>query len=758
MIKSLKKISSRFAYLIQRKRKTIIKWLIIIGIVLIGCYFLGYSMNCFVKAEFHLRYEPNLLVHNDTFLFAGLFFSILVFVSMLYYHSNYWLFNSKNIIKGKPRDKHISANLEQAHFQTEEEIQKHYSEIYYDELRETEVKGIPIRAFEENHRLKITFSPPTHTLVIGTTGSGKTTTFVNPTIQILATSKTKPSMIISDPKGELYQLHAKKLKDEGYTVKVLDLRNPYNSARWNPLERAYLNYQRMLHLEQEVVVHEDRGTYEFDGEEYYDPKERDTAIQVKRQQLNDIVYEDLNDIITVLCPVLNKNEPMWESGARNFVPAIALAMLEDSANPELGMTKEKFNFYSLMKVATNTDDDCEEMLNYFRGRSPLSKAVSLSKQVLGSSEKTRGSYLSSTYDKISIFADLSLCALTSENEIEFGSMGEKPIALFLQIPDEKETRHTLASMVILQAYKELVAKANIYPSLSLPRPVYFICDEFGNLPAVHKLEQMITVGRSRNIWLNLVVQSYAQLAKVYDDKSADIIKSNCNTQIFIGTTDYKTIEEFSKRCGNYSIVQRSVGFNTVRADDVNSNTSVKERPLIYPSELQQLNSKGNMGNAIVTVFGYQPIRARFTPSYKCKHYDLKMSEQELLTGRYFDEQAAFYDIKDRNTKIFSARRHKVSVGSSGGTLREQIAERRRKAAMTEKVQKVTAKALSGFANEQEASEVFFIIQSGDYDKAINQLNKIQMRDGIDDERKTAIQDAVKRLEEIKRGENRLETK
>lgn len=112
-----------------------------------------------------------------------------------------------------------------------------------------------------------------------------------------------------------------------------------------------------------------------------------------------------------------------------------------------------------------------------------------------------------------MFSDFSLCALTSENEIEFGSMGEKPIALFLLIPDEKETRHTLASMVILRAYKELVYKANSYDSLSLPRPVYFILDEFGNLPKVHKLEQMITVGRSRNIWMNLVVQSYAQLAQ-----------------------------------------------------------------------------------------------------------------------------------------------------------------------------------------------------------------------------------------------------
>ena len=537
-------------------------------------------------------------------------------------------------------------------------------------------------------------------------------------------------------------------------MKVLDLRNPYNSVRWNPMESAYLNYNRMLNLEKEVIVHEDRGTYEFDGKEYYNPKEKDTAVQVKRQQLGDIVYEDLHDITTVLCPVTNKNEPMWESGAKNFVLAIALAMLEDCADPELNMTKEKYNFYSLMKVATSTDDDCAEMLNYFRGRSPLSKAVSLSKQVLDSSEKTRGSYLSSTFDKLSMFADLSLCALTSENEIEFAEMGEKPIALFLQIPDEKETRHTLAAMVILQAYKELVRKANDYPTLSLSRPVYFILDEFGQLPQIHKLEQMITVGRSRNIWINLVVQSYAQLAKVYYDKSADIIKSNCNTQIFIGTTDYKTIEEFSKRCGNYSIIQRSVGFNTVRADDVNSNTSVKERPLIYPSELQQLNSKENMGNAIVTVFGYQPIKAKFTPSYKCMHYDLKISEQELLMGRYFDEETAFYDMKARNTKVIASRRRNID----GGSVREQIAERRRQASVTEKLQMVVARCLYDFATEQEKSDIFLQIQTAEYDKAIYQLKQIKERAKGDAERFGAIQDAIARIQERKSGEIRLERK
>ena len=210
----------------------------------------------------------------------------------------------------------------------------------------------------------------------------------------------------------------------------------------------------------------------FEDKIYYNEDEKNSAVQVRKQEIFDEVYEDLNDICSVLCPVTNKSESIWESGAKNFILAICLAMLEDSENPELGMTKEKFNFFNIMKIATNTQNDCEDLMEYFQHRSPISKSVSLSKQVLDASDKTRGSYLSTIFDKLSLFANMSICFLTSANEINFGNIATKPTALFLQIPDEKETRHTLAAMVILQAYKALVAKANTYPDLSLSRSVY----------------------------------------------------------------------------------------------------------------------------------------------------------------------------------------------------------------------------------------------------------------------------------------------
>lgn len=616
------------------------------------CYCCGYLLNMFVtnRFVFDFKITPELLIAKNTFLYGFELFAVFMVINIFNWYKGIGK-NPKKLMQVKDGNQNeIYTGLEQAHFETQKEIETNFNTVSYDDLPNLDIEGIPIIAEEGKKDYKITFAKPAHTLIIGTTGSGKTTTFINPTVQILANTKGKPSMLISDPKGELYALHAKSLIKRGYDVKVLDLRNPYCSIRWNPLEKPYEMYQEMLSLEDKVVVNEEEGYYVFEDKIYYDVNEKNAAVQVRKQAIFDEVYEDLNDICSVLCPVKSKNEPIWESGAKNFILAITLAMLEDSEKPELGMTKEKFNFYNVMKIATNTQNDCEDLIEYFAGRSPISKSVSLSKQVLDASDKTRGSYLSTIFDKLSLFSDMSICSLTSANEIDLGEIATKPTALFLQIPDEKETRHTLAGMVILQTYKALVAKANTYPDLSLPRSVYLLLDEFGNLPQIHKLEQMITVGRSRRIWLALVVQSYAQLAKVYDDKSADIIKSNCNIQIFIGTTDLKTIDEFSKKCGNYSIIQKNVSFSSSNSG-VGSSISVKERPLIYPTELQQLNSAKDMGNAIVNIFGFPPVKSKFTPSFKTRHFVLEKTNQLLSQGKYFNEEKVFYNMLDRNKKV-----------------------------------------------------------------------------------------------------------
>ena len=135
----------------------------------------------------------------------------------------------------------------------------------YDSLSKSNKIGIPIRAELINGKLNINMYKSIHTIVIGTTGAGKTTQFVNPTMQILSESAARPCLVITDPKGEIYDLHSAKLRKKGYRILVFDLKEPFQSSCWNPMTRAYELNMRALNLNREVKVHhgDDPRTYKL---------------------------------------------------------------------------------------------------------------------------------------------------------------------------------------------------------------------------------------------------------------------------------------------------------------------------------------------------------------------------------------------------------------------------------------------------------------------------------------------------------------
>lgn len=593
-----------------------VKKVLIATVIVFTCYIFSFFLNCFISNDFKPSFNLSLLFAGRTFLIATVLCGAALVAWLSYEYKHFWLHRKKSMLESGHGET-IVAGLENSYFQTQNEMNANFRRFEFKSLPVLRTTGVPINITDDGRGNSfVHLTKPMHALVIGTTGSGKTTMFITPTIKILSETRLKPSMVIADPKGELHELHSNDLKSKGYYVQILDLREPFFSSRWNPLESSYIKYQEMLNL----------------------PETEKT----KKQVLFDEVYETLHDIVTAIAPVTSKDDQIWERGAQNFLLAVMLAMLEDSVLPERGMTKDKFNFFNVREIALKTENGCETLKRYFSNRSPSSKSRGLSKQVLDAKDKTLGSYLSTIQDKINAFADTSICALTSANEINLSAISDKPIAVFLKVPDEKSTRNSLASLFILQAYKAFVKQANQCPRQTLAKPVYFLLDEFGNLPPIPKIEQMITAGRSRNIWFLLVVQSYSQLTKVYDSLTAEIIKSNCPVQIFIGTNDVRTTEEFSKLCGNYSIVGSSVGFNSERANELSQNQNVLTRPLIYPSELAKLNRPGNNGNAIVSVFGYAPIRATLVPCYKSSAYKLAREKTNRYKMIYFDEEAIRY--------------------------------------------------------------------------------------------------------------------
>lgn len=557
---------------------------------------------------------------------------------------------------------------------------------YYSNLKNMAKDGIPIRAQRKGGKTLVNMYKPIHTIVIGTTGSGKTTKIIDPTIQILSETKNRPSLVVSDPKGELYAHNVEKLKQCGYDVQVIDLREPDKSSRWNPLERAFDSYQRAHNLKSEVKIHNAQKDsisnypkllkpknaqfkgdwYEFDGAAYDDINLLKQDMRALKEKLKDIAMEDILDIANTLCPIQGQ-DPSWSRGAQGFIQAIMIAMLEDSIDPRLGdnkVTKDKFNFYNISKIAGLRDagsDNIVTLRNYFQGRSKTSDCVEMANTVVTNAASTARGFLGQVTGSLKVFSgDIGLCYLTSGTDVDFKHFADSPSALFLKIPDEKDTRNGIANMFISQLYKMLIERANYNAKITggepeLPRHVYFILDEFGNLPKIERLKGFITAGRSRGIFLMLAVQDYTQLASIYGEQDAATIRNNCNIHIFIGTKDAKTREDFSKNAGSRALIIENESVSKSDSGDEfhknNKSTSKSSQtvqvPLISPDELEHLAED----EVVINVFREHTFRTKFTPTYLNPEYSRKNPPPEYTPSNFLDKDSIYYDIKKRNAIV-----------------------------------------------------------------------------------------------------------
>ena len=509
--------------------------------------------------------------------------------------------------------------------------------------------GIVIGAEKKGREVEIITTSQLHALIVGTTGSGKTTGFVDQNISVLVRSKTKPSLVISDPKKELYEKHAKMLSKEGYEISVLDLREPYSSERWNPMN-VLLRRIRLIKDLENNLEHKD-GKYYGAGEVFLSYRDARTRVQ----ELKDEIYENAMDLVYTLCPVQNRDQPNWEEGARNLIFGLVLAFCEDCIK---GKIEEKqlllFNIYH--NITKYCSEDTTALRSYLlEGRDEFSKVRGLVNTVLITSDKTLTSYLSEVNSYMQQLSDDGILSLTSENDLDIINMDEKPNAVFIIVPDERFTRHRFVTLFITQMYKELVEKANLNlrreqtETAILKRNTYFVLDEFGNLPKFENIEGMVTVARSRGIRFLFVLQSFSQLTAKYGRDIGDIIKTNCNVKIFIGSDDADTRKEFSELCGQKKIKNFSV--NTNAENPASSNTGASNQPLITVGMLERLNGN-EKGDAIVSVRGYEPIWTVFTPSYELKNVYFK--EGKAAIGKreavLFEKENYVFDIHGGNVQ------------------------------------------------------------------------------------------------------------
>ena len=459
---------------------------------------------------------------------------------------------------------------------------------------ETGRAGVPL-AWDGKRNSTFVDHTDTHTLVVGPTGSKKSRLVVMPLVRILGS--TGESMIISDPKAEIYNRTAGFLSGKGYNIYVLNLRSPMHGQRWNPLIIPY---------------------------QFYLSGEIDKA------------YEFANDIAENLIQV-NKSgtDPFWDTSAGSFFFGLTILLFKYCKENDLNSKYISIaNIIELRNQLISGSYKTNALWEYAKSDAIIRSALI---GTVETAEVTRGGILSVFDQKMRMFSiQPNLQDMLGGNDFDLNKIGTSSTAIFLIVPDEKTGYHGLVSLFIKQSYEYMIYNAQLQAkhdglhTAVLKNRVNYILDEFSSLPTIQDFPAMITAARSRNIRFTLIIQSKHQLLQRYHDET-ETIQTNCNNWIFLTSRELQFLEEVSALCG------KTMGDNP--------------QPIVTVSDLQRLDK--DAGEAVLLCGRSKPCITKLADIevYDKNHYNpLPLSIRESKPPVILENIAA--KIKEQRKNMF----------------------------------------------------------------------------------------------------------
>lgn len=419
-----------------------------------------------------------------------------------------------------------------------------------------------------------------HNLIIGSTGSGKTECVVKPLVNLL--SKKGESMVITDPKGEIYQYCGEYLKKQGYNIVILNFRDPEKGNSWNPLALPYM---------------------------YYKQGNQDKATELLEDVSLNILYDKSE----------GGDSAFWQKSAADYFSGLTMGLFMDAKEKEVNLNS--INFMSTVgEERRGTKTYIQE---YFNLKGEASPAYIFASNTINAPNETKGGILSTFRQKIRLFSTKeNLSEMLSYSDFDMRDIGNKKTAVFMIIHDEKKTYHGLMTIFIKQCYETLIdcAQAN---GGKLTYRTNFILDEFANMPPLKDVDSMVTAARSRSIRFSFIIQNFAQLNDVYGEEVAQVIKGNCGNLIYLISTELKALEEISKMCGE------------VKSKEKDKTAST---PLVTVSDLQKLK----LFQAIIIRWRKNPFKTDLAPDFKI---DWGIERKDAVLPTREKTQIELFDVK-----------------------------------------------------------------------------------------------------------------
>lgn len=382
-----------------------------------------------------------------------------------------------------------------------------------------------------------------NTVVVGGSGSGKTFFYAKPNIM-----QCNTSFVITDPKGEILRNCGGMLKQNGYQVMALDLKDMKLSDRYNPFE----------------FLHDD----------------------------NDVQRLVTNLFKSTTPKGATSQDPFWDQAAQMLLMAIILYLMYEAP-------KYEQNFRMVMEMlraaAVESDDDYADapmdmLFKELKKDNPTHIAIKYYDSYHSGSSKTLKSVQITLFARLEKFNLEALASLTDFNELDITKLGEEKVALFAVIPDDDTSFNFLISILYTQLFQQLNYIADRKYKGSLPMPVHFCMDEFANVSLPDDFEKNLSVMRSRGISVSIILQNISQLKALFE-KQWESIMGNCDEFLYLGGNEQSTHKYVSELLGKETIDTNTYGRSFGRNGNYSTNYQISGRELMTPDEVARLDNK-----------------------------------------------------------------------------------------------------------------------------------------------------------------------